>query len=79
LNPTDKDILEEIEDHGRATPKLLAKVLNKNKQYIVDRLEVIVARNELVKVETGVYDVPEQAEEYLPQEESMDVVHDSGE
>lgn len=64
MNPTDEQILEEINENGRSTPKLLAELLDKHPQYIRDRIEILVAKNELVNVGYGLYDTPAQAANY---------------
>jgi DNA-binding Lrp family transcriptional regulator len=64
-NPTDEDILNEIEENGRATVRLLADVLDKSRHYIQDRVERLQSHDMVIKVAPSVYDTPEQAENYL--------------
>lgn len=64
LNPTDDDIIDEIEANGRASAALLADVLEKNRHYVQDRIERLCSHDELVKVAPALYDTPEQAIEY---------------
>lgn len=68
LNDVDQAALDEIEDHGRATTGLLADIIDKSQPYISKRVTRLREHGVLVEVASGLYDTPEQAEEYLPDE-----------
>lgn len=61
-------IVDEIETNGRATTSLLATIIEKNQPYISQR----VTRLREHGIEVNLYDTPEQAANYLPDDESGD-------
>jgi DNA-binding Lrp family transcriptional regulator len=69
LSPTDEEILEEIDANGRATVALIARVIGKSEQHVRDRVRRLVEHDVLVTVAPHLYDRPESAREYLPEDE----------
>lgn len=68
LNDVDQAVLDEIEDHGRATTGLLADIIDKSQPYVSKRVTRLREHGVLVEVASGLYDFPERAVEYLPDE-----------
>ena len=69
INEVDHAILNEIEDHGRATSGLLADIIDKSQPYVSKRVTRLREHGVLVEVASGLYDTPEAASEYLDEEQ----------
>lgn len=68
-SPTDEDILSEIDENGRVTVSLLARIIDKNEQHVRDRVRRLVEHRVLVQVAPHLYDRPQSALEYLDEDE----------
>lgn len=64
LNDVDKQILQDMEDYGRTTTGLMADLTGKSESYISKRLRRLREHGIVSQVRKGVYDLPENAEEY---------------
>lgn len=53
----DKIILDYMKEHRRVTPIEIAKVFGVNKDYVVQRLAVLVEEGKVRKVVRGLYEI----------------------
>ncbi|WP_083866580.1 winged helix-turn-helix transcriptional regulator [Natronococcus occultus] len=68
LTRTDEKIITEIRSNGRATVSLIADIIDRHDQHVRERVQRLEEHGVLVNVAPYLYDTPEQAQEYLPEE-----------
>ncbi|MGN8218736.1 winged helix-turn-helix transcriptional regulator [Halococcus morrhuae DSM 1307] len=65
LNETDRAIIREIRDNGRATTTLVANVVDVSRPYVSDRITRMREHGFLTEVAPNLYDVTEKGRNTL--------------
>ena len=65
LNETDRAIIREIRDNGRATTTLVANVVDVSRPYVSDRITRMREHGFLTEVAPNLYDVTENGRDTL--------------
>ncbi|RJT07992.1 winged helix-turn-helix domain-containing protein [Halococcus sp. IIIV-5B] len=65
LNETDRAILREILDNGRATTTLIAGVVDVSRPYVSDRITRMREHGFLTEVAPNLYDITEKGSDAL--------------
>ena len=60
LNETDRAILQEISDNGRATTTLVAGVVDVSRPYVSDRITRLREHGFLIEVAPNLYDITDK-------------------
>jgi DNA-binding Lrp family transcriptional regulator len=68
LNDTDRAILREIDEHGRATTTLLAEVVDVSRTYAGDRIRRLREHEYLSEVAPNLYDITDAGQRRLEEE-----------
>ena len=65
LNETDRAIIREIRDNGRATTTLVANVIDVSRPYVSDRITRMREHDFLTEVAPNLYDVTQKGRDIL--------------
>jgi len=68
LNDTDRAILREIAENGRATTTLLADVVDVSRTYAGDRIRRLREHEYLIEVAPNLYDITDRGRDRLEEE-----------